>query len=85
MPKTDRTDTTQHTTSRDAVKNTRIKDSGAKLIFRDPVLCAQFLRGYTDIELLKRCSARRYRGCDGPVFSPFGRRNGTRIPSKRFI
>lgn len=53
MPKTDRTDTTQHTTSRDAVKNTRIKDSGAKLIFRDPVLCAQFLRGYTDIELLK--------------------------------
>ena len=53
MQKTDRTETTKNTTSRDAVKNTKIKDSGAKLIFRDPVLCAQFLRGYTDIELLK--------------------------------
>ena len=42
-----------------ANKNTRktynrtIKDSGAKLIFGDPILCAQFLRGYTDIELFK--------------------------------
>lgn len=53
MQKTDRTETTKNTTSRDAVKNTKIKDNGAKLIFRDPVLCAQFLRGYTDIELLK--------------------------------
>lgn len=53
MQKTDRTETTKNTTSRDAVKNTKIKDIGAKLIFRDPVLCAQFLRGYTDIELLK--------------------------------
>ena len=35
------------------VKNTKVKDSGAKLIFDDPILCAQFLRGYTDIELLK--------------------------------
>ena len=41
MQKTDRTETTKNTTSRDAVKNTKIKDSGAKLIFRDPVLCAQ--------------------------------------------
>ena len=33
--------------------NTKIHDNGAKLIFDDPILCAQFLRGYTDIELLK--------------------------------
>lgn len=36
-----------------AVKNRRIKDNGAKLIFDDPILCAEFLRGYTDIGLLK--------------------------------
>lgn len=35
------------------VKNKKVKDSGAKLIFDDPILCAQFLRGYVDIELLK--------------------------------
>lgn len=35
------------------VKNTKVKDNGAKLIFSDPVLCADFLRGYTDIEMLK--------------------------------
>ena len=33
--------------------NTKIHDNGAKLIFDDPILCAQFLRGYTNIELLK--------------------------------
>ena len=33
--------------------NTKSHDNGAKLIFDDPILCAQFLRGYTDIELLK--------------------------------
>lgn len=27
--------------------NTRAKDSGAKLIFEDPILCSQFLKGYT--------------------------------------
>lgn len=36
-----------------AVKNTKIKDNGAKLIFDDPILCAEFLRGYVDIDLLK--------------------------------
>ncbi len=37
----------------EAVRNRRARDNGAKLIFEDPILCAQFLRGYTDIELLK--------------------------------
>lgn len=35
------------------VKNAQVKDNGAKLIFSDPILCAQFLRGYVDIDLLK--------------------------------
>ena len=35
----------------EAVRNRRARDNGAKLIFEDPILCAQFLRGYTDIEL----------------------------------
>lgn len=35
------------------VKNRRTRDNGAKLVFDDPVLCAQFLRGYVDIDLLK--------------------------------
>lgn len=39
--------------TKDKVKNKRVRDNGAKLIFDDPTLCAQFLRGYTDIELLK--------------------------------
>ena len=30
-----------------------VKDSGAKLIFDNPILCAQFLRGYTDVDILK--------------------------------
>ena len=36
-----------------STQNKKVKDSGARLIFGDPILCAQFLRGYTDIELLK--------------------------------
>ena len=32
---------------------TRIKDTGAKLIFDNHTLCAQCLRGYTNVELLK--------------------------------
>ena len=43
----------QGVTKENAVSNTRVRDNGAKLIFRDPILCAQFLRGYTDIDLLK--------------------------------
>lgn len=35
------------------VENTKFRDSSAKLIFKDPILCAQFLRSYVDIPLLK--------------------------------
>ena len=35
------------------LQNTRPKDSSAKTIFDNHVLCAQFLRGYTGIDLLK--------------------------------
>lgn len=33
--------------------NTKLKDSSSKLIFGDPILCAQFLRDYINIPLLK--------------------------------
>lgn len=36
-----------------AVKNTKFKDNGAKLLFGDPILCAEFLREYVDIDLLR--------------------------------
>lgn len=39
------------------IRNTRTKDSGAKLIFDNHILCAQFLRGYTDVDLLKDVQA----------------------------
>lgn len=35
------------------IKNNQVHDNGAKLIFDDPILCAQFLRGYTNIDILK--------------------------------
>ena len=41
----------------DRIRNTRPKDSGAKLIFDNHILCAQFLRGYTDVDLLKDVQA----------------------------
>lgn len=37
----------------DTIKNSKTHDNGAKLIFDDPILCAQFLRGYTNIDILK--------------------------------
>ena len=40
-------------TGKHTVNNTKAHDNGAKLIFDDPILCAQFLRGYTNIELLR--------------------------------
>lgn len=44
----------QNTTqTKSAVKNSQARDNGAKLIFSDPILCAQFFRGYLDIDLLK--------------------------------
>lgn len=37
----------EHTQTPDsAVKNSKSRDNGAKLIFSDPILCAEFLRGY---------------------------------------
>lgn len=39
------------------LSNRRVKDSSAKLIFGDDVLCAQFLRGYVNIPLLKEVQA----------------------------
>lgn len=35
------------------LRNAKTKDSSSKLIFADSLLCAQFLRGYVDIPLLK--------------------------------
>ena len=34
-------------------QNSKVKDSSSKLIFSNPILCAQFLRGYVDIPILK--------------------------------
>lgn len=39
------------------VTNTRVKDNASKLIFTDAALCAQFLRGYVDIPLLREVQA----------------------------
>lgn len=33
--------------------NSKLRDTSSKIIFGDPVLCSQFLRGYVDIPLLK--------------------------------
>lgn len=33
--------------------NTRKEDASAKIIFDDPILCAQFLRGYTQLSVLR--------------------------------
>lgn len=45
--KTDRPDISKKGTDR------KLKDRSAKLIFGDPILCAQFLRDYVDIPMLK--------------------------------
>jgi len=34
-------------------KNRETADNAAKIVFDDPILCAEFLRGYVDVELLK--------------------------------
>lgn len=39
--------------NKDQISNSRTEDSGAKLIFSNPTLCAQLLRDYSGIELLK--------------------------------
>ena len=40
---------TNNTTTSNGVHNTHTKDNAAKIVFGDPVLCAQFLKGYTDV------------------------------------
>ena len=42
-----------------SIGNTSPKDSSAKLIFDNHILCAQFLRDYVDVELLKDFRVRR--------------------------
>ena len=44
---------TNNTTTSNGVHNAHAKDNAAKIVFGDPVLCAQFLKGYTDIPLFK--------------------------------
>ena len=49
---------TNNTTTSNGVQNSHTKDNAAKIVFGDPVLCAQFLKGYTDIPLFKEISPR---------------------------
>ena len=38
---------------RDILTNSKVKDSGGKIIFDEPVLCAQFVRDYVDLPYMK--------------------------------
>ena len=38
---------------RGQMSNSKVEDNGAKLIFENPTLCAQLLRDYSNIDLLK--------------------------------
>lgn len=40
-------------TGSSGLSNTHYRDSSGKLIFKDPILCSQFLRNYVDIPILK--------------------------------
>ena len=39
--------------TRETISNSKVSDSGAKLIFGNATLCAQLLRDYSDIDILK--------------------------------
>ena len=43
--------------SNDQISNSKAEDNGAKLIFGNATLCAEFLRDYSGIDLLKNVSA----------------------------
>lgn len=43
----------KETDENERVWNRKIRDNSSRLIFGDPVLCAQFLRGYMNIPALK--------------------------------
>ena len=38
---------------REMVNNSRLRDNASKLVFGDPIMCAQFLRGYSNLDILK--------------------------------
>ena len=40
-------------TNPETMGNTKLRDNASKMVFGDPVMCAQFLRGYSNIDLLK--------------------------------
>ena len=42
---------------REQISNSKVEDSGAKLIFENPTLFAQLLRDYSNIEILKGVQA----------------------------
>ncbi len=42
---------------KDIIKNSKTEDNGAKLIFENPTLCAQLLRDYSNIDLLRNVRA----------------------------
>ena len=44
-------------TEDEKVSNSQMRDSSAKWILGDPILCSQFLDGYVDIPMLKKCKA----------------------------
>ena len=41
----------------EGLRNSQMQDSAGKIIFGDPILCSQFLRGYTQIPLLENVQA----------------------------
>ena len=49
---------TNNTTTSNGVHNAHAKDNAAKIVFGDPVLCAQFLKGYTDIPKMRHIAAK---------------------------
>lgn len=47
----------ENDTANGQIQNSKVEDNGAKLIFENPTLCAQLLRDYSGIELLKSVRA----------------------------
>ena len=39
--------------SKEIEHNSKKRDSSGKMIFEDPILCAQFVRGYTDMPIFQ--------------------------------
>ncbi len=51
---------TTNKTTEHGVHNSKIHDNAAKIVFGDSTLCAQFLKGYTDIPFFHEHKARGY-------------------------